>query len=374
MTVDERRKCEGLLSAARSEHQTAGLLRQLDGPAEVGGYAGPNLGAKFVASKGYRQIKSAGDRGQTWTSGPVNLGYFTKGTLLEGTGASPGTGGPLVQPHYTGGVVASNFPQLGLADYFGQATTTSNQVRYSVEGTALSGAAGVAEGGLKPESTLALSEVSEPVKKLATTLPISDEMLEDSDAVGTYINERLTTFLKLEEERQLLRGGGTNELVGLFSRGISTLGLGTAIANHVQIFRAAAGIRGSAFLDPDTVVLHPTNWVTSRLATDSTGQYLGGGPWLGAYGQQSQVGAGYFSSAPLWGMRVFVSPYVGAGTALVGNFGQSARIYRRAGISVEATNSHSDFFVKDLSMLRAEERLALACFRPAAFCSVTTLT
>lgn len=199
-------------------------------------------------------------------------------------------------------------------------------------------------------------------------------MLEDSDAVGTYINERLTTFLKLEEERQLLRGGGTNELVGLFSRGISTLGLGTAIANHVQIFRAAAGIRGSAFLDPDTVVLHPTNWVTSRLATDSTGQYLGGGPWLGAYGQQSQVGAGYFSSAPLWGMRVFVSPYVGAGTALVGNFGQSARIYRRAGISVEATNSHSDFFVKDLSMLRAEERLALACFRPAAFCSVTTLT
>jgi HK97 family phage major capsid protein len=73
-------------------------------------------------------------------------------------------------------------------------------------------------------------------------------------------------------------------------------------------------------------------------------------------------------------MSVFVTPSVGVGTALVGDFATSARIYRRGGLSVEATNSHDDWFVRNLSMIRAEERLALAVFRPSAFCSVTTLT
>jgi Phage capsid family len=64
---------------------------------------------------------------------------------------------------------------------------------------------------------------------------------------------------------------------------------------------------------------------------------------------------------------------VGLGTALVGNFGQGAQIYRRGGVSVEATNSHSDWFAKDISMLRAEERLGLGVYRPAAFTAVSGL-
>ena len=40
----------------------------------------------------------------------------------------------------------------------------------------------------------------------------------------------------------------------------------------------------------------------------------------------------------LWNTRVVLSNHVGAGTALVGNFGQSAHIWRRGGVTVEATN------------------------------------
>lgn len=39
-------------------------------------------------------------------------------------------------------------------------------------------------------------------------------------------------------------------------------------------------------------------------------------------------------------------------------------------MSVEATNSHRDYFVKNLSMLRAEERLGLGVYRPIAFTEV----
>jgi Phage capsid family len=185
---------------------------------------------------------------------------------------------------------------------------------------------GVAEGGAKPESTLVYSEVDEPVKKIATSLPVSDELLEDAESFAGYLNGRLSNFVQQEEERQLLRGAGTDELVGIVGRsGVNTLGTaaaGTIMAEH--ILKAATGSRGSAFVDPDTLVIHPTNWQTLRLAKDTTGQYLGGGPWTGSYGQPGQVSTGYFSSAPIWNLNVWVTTGVGLGTAVLGSFKQAA--------------------------------------------------
>ena len=49
-----------------------------------------------------------------------------------------------------------------------------------------------------------------------------------------------------------------------------------------------ANTAGSSYLVPDTVILHPTNWLNTRLLRDGTGgtigQYFGGGPFSGAYG------------------------------------------------------------------------------------------
>src|SRR5918994_4228538 len=42
----------------------------------------------------------------------------------------------------------------------------------------------------------------------------------------------------------------------------------------------------------------------------------------------------------------------------------SARLYRRGGLTVEASNSHSDYWVRNLVSLRAESRQGLAIFRP----------
>ena len=45
-----------------------------------------------------------------------------------------------------------------------------------------------------------------------------------------------------------------------------------------------------------------------------------------------------------------LSTMVGSGTALVGNFGQGAHIFRRGGVSIEASNSHSDYLVENLKV------------------------
>jgi HK97 family phage major capsid protein len=376
LTFSERVAVQNLLDKIEMQKGAEGKMRELGlgagnvfpGGTPVGAYNDP--GAAFVSSDGYRKIKSSANRGQTWTSGPVEVGLLAKGTLMESTGGA-GPGGGLTPPQWAPGVVQTLFQPLGLADYFPQQQLTGSQLRYVVEGTATSTAAGVAEGAVKPESTLGYVEVVEPVKKLATVLPVSDELLEDATAIQSYVSSRLTMFVKVEEERQLLRGAGSNDLVGLFGRSISTTSAGTTNAD--KIFRAAAGVRGSAFLDPDLVVMHPTNWVTSRLQQDTAGQYFGGGPWGGQYGGGAVAQTSSFSSSPYWNMRVFVSTTVGAGTALVGST-QAATVWRRGGLTVEASDSHSDFFVRNLHMLRAEERLALACYRPAAFCAVTGLT
>jgi HK97 family phage major capsid protein len=267
---------------------------------------------------------------------------------------------------------------LGVADVFGQSQTSASQVRYVNEGTATSAAAGVAEGGTKPESTIGMAEVTEPIKKIATVLPISDEFLEDAPSIQAYLNGRLTLFVSIEEERQLLRGNGTNELIGLFNRAgnqiINTYTKLAADDNATGLARVLANTAGSSFLQPDTIIMHPTNWLNTRLLRDGTGgtagQFLGGGPFTGAYGNNGATG---MFGQSLWNTRVVLSTVVGSGTALVGNFGQGAHIWRRGGVSVEATNSHDTYFVKNLSMLRAEERLGLGVFRPSAFTAVSGL-
>jgi HK97 family phage major capsid protein len=69
----------------------------------------------------------------------------------------------------------------------------------------------------------------------------------------------------------------------------------------------------------------------------------------------------------LWGKSVYVTAAIGgAGTALIGTRA-NAQVWRKGGVSVEASNSHSTFFAINLVAIRAEERLGLAVYRPGAY-------
>lgn len=158
-------------------------------------FYGTDAGRAFIESEGFKSVSDSGMRGQTFSTGPVEVPLMAKGTILEGPGA-PGTGtggGFLPAPQIRPGVVEKLLaPPLAVADLFGQALATSNTVRYVVEGTATSAATGVAEAATKPESTIALSTVDEPVRKIATSLVVSDEVLDDAAAAAGFINGELT--------------------------------------------------------------------------------------------------------------------------------------------------------------------------------------
>jgi HK97 family phage major capsid protein len=263
--------------------------------------------------------------------GPIEL--ETKGTLMT----TPGTA--LTPRVYVPGIVQTQYQRLYLADLLGSATTSSSIVTYVQETAATNAADAVAEAGTKPESTLAFGEVSTPVRKIANLLPVTDEMLADAPQIAAYINQRLTLFVKIKEESELLLGSGAApHIAGLISSGytIGTYARGTVDDDATALFKAMNGTRGSSQLDVDGIIIHPTNWQSIRLGKDNSGQFYGGGPFYGPYGgPQGPSGASQFSADNLWGVRVVVTSAITVGWALVGAFGQGAAVYRRSGVTVE---------------------------------------
>lgn len=326
-----------------------------------------SIGEQFVDTDAYKKAAS------------VKGGQFAEAAELKVaatiTEATTGVGG--VIPAYRPGVVSTLFRRLTISDLMPQGTMSSPTLIYVQETAVTNAAATVAEGGTKPLSDITLAQKTENAKKIATIAKISDEMLQDVDYIASYLNGRLVLFVQLAEEDQLLNGDASgSNLDGLTHR--TGLAASQAVATDTRvdaIYKEITKIRASAFLDPDGIVVHPTDWQSIRLLKDDNGQYYGGGPFTGAYGNGSAISdnGNLGSVESLWGCRVVVTPAIAQGTALVGAFGTGAQVFRRTGLTVEMTNSNEDDFKNNLVAVRAEERLALAVYRPGAFGKVTGL-
>jgi HK97 family phage major capsid protein len=320
-------------------------------------FGGERPGDAFVKSAGYQQIRDSATRPSRWSSGPIEV----KATLLEGDLDTPGAGAPLSPFDVRPGIQPVLFQPTTIASLIATTQTSTNRVRVVVESLATNAADVVAEGGAKPESTLEFEERDEPVRKIATFLPISDELISDAPGLQGYLNGRLSLFVQQEEENQLLNGDGSGiNLAGILDRvppantGIASTVTGANSADHIY---EALTVAAQSYLMPDGIVVNPEDWGALRLVKDSQGNYIGGSPFSNA----AQPGEA------LWGKRVVITEAIAAGTVLVGAFGSGATLFRRGGLSVEASNSHADYFQKDLVAIRAETRLALAVHRPEAF-------
>jgi len=326
------------------------------------------IGQQFIESEAYKRVAGSAKSGR-WSTNEIEIDYtpfFSKAEAKATLTSDPASGGSLIIPDYRPGILPLLFRRLLVAELFPQGTTRSNLVSYMKETVATNAAAATLEGGVKPESGLVFTMVSDPVRKITTFLPIADEMLEDVEQAESYVSSRLEMFLMLTEEDQLLNGNGeAPNVLGLLNR----TGLQATITKTADdkiadvIHRQITAIRALGFLEPDGIVFHPTDWERAALEKDANGQYLGGGPFTGAYG----VGAYQNEGRTYWGLRPVVTPAKAVNSAVVGGFALGAQIFRRKGITVEASNSHEDFFRKDLTALRAVERLALAVYRPQAF-------
>jgi HK97 family phage major capsid protein len=311
-----------------------------------------SLGQQLTEHADFQAITSR--KGSRFTSGAIAVKDLTVTDPVR-PGVRPNTQLP--------GIVDIRFRPLTIRQVLLGGSMAGTSVSYLVETGATNAAAAVAQGGLKPESSLQLDSVIETAKKVATTLTTPDEILDDISYATSYIDGRLRTFVDLTTEDQILNGSGTgSNLRGLLNRtGLATpVQIGASNDDRIAaIFRQMTAIRTTSWIDPDAILINPADWQTIQLSKDADGRYIGGGPFSAAAGPS------------LWGLPVVSTPAIAQGKTLIGAFGSCAQVLQRTGLTVEATNTNEDDFVHNRVTFRAEERVALCVYRPGAFGLVT---
>lgn len=246
-----------------------------------------------------------------------------------------------------------------VADLIPQGTTDQIAIVYMEETTFTNAAAETGEGLAKPEASLGFTERSSSVRKIAVLLPVTEELMQDVSGVRAYIDNRLEYMIQQREDTQLINGDGIapNLLGHLNWTGIQTQAKG-ADPTVEAIYKAMTLVRTVGFAEPDTVIIHPADWQEVRLLKTTAGEYIWGHPALAG-------------PETVWGVRVVATTACPEGTAEVADLRGFTMIFRKSGITITVSNSHSDYFSKNLLAIRAEERLATVVFRPKAICSVT---
>lgn len=254
--------------------------------------------------------------------------------------------------------ITPGFQTPRVASLLPQGRTSQPSIPYMEETTTTNAAAETAESGSKPEAAIAFTEKTSAVRKIAVSLPVTDEALEDIPFIESYLDTRLRTFVQLREDSQLLNGNGTApNLRGILNTsGIQTQAKG-ADPTPDAVFKAMTKIRAVAFLEPTGAVFHPNDWQEVRLLRTADGIYIWGSP--------SEAGP-----ERIWGLDVVQTTVEPENTGLVGAFRDGAQIFRRSDLSLQV-GWVNDQFVKNQRTIIVEERLALVVFRPNAFCTVT---
>lgn len=293
------------------------------------------------------------------------------------TGTSSTSAGAFVVNERTDIVETLGRKELKIRDLVSVRSTTSDVVEYVAQTSHTNAAAVVAEasssaaptapgsagalvldanGGYKPEGSWAYEVRSTEVKTIAEWVPATRRALADVAQLEGLINDELALDVKETEESQILNGNGSGQnFTGINSTsGVQTQTFSTSLFDSVR--KGITKLRTVGRVNPSAVVVNPADAETIDLSKDANNQYYYGGPFA-------------ISNRTLWGLPVVESETQAAGTALVGDFSKAV-IWDREQTTITMTDSHADFFIRNMIAILAEERLAFAVTRPTAFVKV----
>jgi len=270
-----------------------------------------------------------------------------------------GSAGDLIVPQRVDGIITPPQRRMTIRDLLTPGNTSSNAIQYVKETGFTNSAATVSEtsGATKPQSEIKFDIVTTPVTTIAHWVLATKQILDDVPQLRSYIDGRLRYGLEYVEEGQLLNGGGTGtDLNGIYTQATAyappiTLPAGVT---KIDVIRLAMLQAFLAELPPTGVVMHPSDWATIELVKDTTGRHIIGNPVNGG-------------PSTLWRLPVVETPAMTIDKFLTGAFKLGAQVFDREEANVEISTEDSDNFRKNLVTIRAEERLALAVFRPEAF-------
>ena len=303
-------------------------------------------GEPLAAKSALEEFVSTGEFKAFAAGQTKNIRVEVKNTVVNGVG----TTFPLQRP----GMIPGSFVPTTVRETLRVIPVTTNAVESLRELAWTNSAAETAEAGAKPESDITFEQYDVPVRTVAHWIKMSNQLLADAPATAAYIEVRLRDGLAQRVDNQLVNGNGTSpNLSGFTDAGNFTAYTATAGDNLIDAINRIKWTMWAAGNAPDTVYVNPADWgALERLREGSnSGTYLYGAP-------------GTAANANPFGLTVVPTPYLAAGKVIVARLSDSALVYQRAGAVIEMGYVNDDF-TKNLVTVRAEERLGLACDRPA---------
>jgi len=339
---------------------------------------GGSLGEQFISAPAYqnwwKQAAPSGaipDSSRGITSPPVQFRSLLppRGQKTLVTGSSDTSAGAFVQTDYTGIYEPLGRRPLRLRDLVSVRTTTSDMVHFVRQTTGVREAAVVPEAnvtdyagatgevsGRKPEGSLAFEPVTTPVKTIAVWVPATKRALSDAAQIRGIIDQELRADLEECLEDEILAGNGSGEH---FTGILNTSGV-LVQTWHTDLFtttrKAITAVRVTGRSRPTAWLLHPADNEMIDLLKDGENRFYFGGPF--ASGNQT-----------LWGRPRVECEAIPEGTALLGDFSKAV-LWDREQASIQVSDSHNDFFIRNMVAILAEQRAAFGVIRPSAFCEV----
>lgn len=295
------------------------------------------------------------------SGGKGRVSIAVKAIISSLTTDADGSAGDLIVPLRVPGIIAPPQRRMTIRDLITPGRTSVTAIQYIKETGFTNSAATVTEtaGTAKPQSEIKFDIVTTAVTTIAHWVLATKQILDDVPQLQSYIDGRLRYGLMYVEENQLLNGGGTGtDLNGIYTQApaYSAPIVPSAAGNltKIDVIRLAILQAFLAEYPANGIVMHPSDWADIELTKTDEGAYLFANPQNG-------------SDPRLWRLPVIETQAMTVDKFLTGAFQLGAQIFDREDASVEISTEDSDNFRKNLVTIRAEERLALAVYRPESF-------
>ncbi len=340
-------KCDEALTTVNEVKANFTALEQKLARIGTGDQGPQTAGQRFVEDEGFKAFAAL--------NRPKGRVVVEIKDITSLTTDAAGSVGALIQPQRAAAV---RLPErrMTIRALLAPGQMTGNTIEYEREKVFTNSAAPVAEGATKPQSEIQFEDATATARTIAHWMRTSVQVLDDAPMLRSIIDQKLRYGLALVEEQQLLNGSGSGQnLTGLVTAATAYSAAFTppATATMIDTLRLAALQVALAEYPANGIVLNPTDWAYIELLKDADGRFLIGNP-------QGSL------QPSLWGLPIVPTQSMGVDKFLVGAFDLAAQIFDRQDATVDVSTEDQDNFVKNKVTIRAEERLALAIYRPQA--------
>lgn len=348
-------RLQAVEQVAAEVHSRCGSFDIL-GPGGVGASWRPGAEAlsRLADNPQFASVVEAAQRNQAVSLFNVraNLDRSIKAALVNEGGADSNGANTMPSRPDRGPLVGPAMRPLRLLDVLPSRPVTGDAVEYVrliVEGDA---AGQEGEGSPKARLDLNGESARAEIETVAGWTPASKQVLADHGALQGQIDLVIRHKVLSALEHKLINGqGGSGAIEGFLTAG--TLFVPTIGTTAADVIGEALVTQANLGFQPNLVLLNPLDWYRIQITkTETEGEYIFGSPTMPV-------------PPALWNTAIVVTPSVAQGTGLTVDTAYTSLLDRQQ-LVVTLSNSHEDYFVRNLVAILGELRAGLEVLHESA--------